>query len=350
MKKWHLWLAASIGLVVIAGMMIREFDVAALHQLSLSPLFFLGVGIAVLLFAVQNLMLTLRFHHLVRHKLTLGQSFRINVLCEFTSAVTPSAVGGSGLAFIYLNREGVSMGRSIFTMFAALLADEAFLAISSFLLYLFVPSHLLFSMVEDGMAASAADSANELIKGGIQVIFLGSTAVVAIWTLILYVLLLHKPESFGWVLKCCCKIPFLHRFLPKAEKFSEEMTMASKEAKQEGKRFWGQLMGYTSLAWLSRFAIVVPILLAFHADGNLLVAWCRQWVMWMISILSPTPGGSGVAELMFRLYYSDFLPDASLAILAAMLWRLIFYYPFLVMGMLVLPKWMGRSKEVIDGK
>ena len=52
MKKWHLWLAASIGLVVIAGMMIREFDVAALHQLSLSPLFFLGVGIAVLLFAV----------------------------------------------------------------------------------------------------------------------------------------------------------------------------------------------------------------------------------------------------------------------------------------------------------
>ena len=80
MKKWHLWLAASIGLVVIAGMMIREFDVAALHQLSLSPLFFLGVGIAVLLFAVQNLMLTLRFYHLVRHKLTLGQSFLYTIV------------------------------------------------------------------------------------------------------------------------------------------------------------------------------------------------------------------------------------------------------------------------------
>lgn len=32
MKKWHLWLVASIGLVVIAGMMIREFDVDALSQ------------------------------------------------------------------------------------------------------------------------------------------------------------------------------------------------------------------------------------------------------------------------------------------------------------------------------
>jgi uncharacterized protein (TIRG00374 family) len=125
--------------------------------------------------------------------------------------------------------------------------------------------------------------------------------------------------------------------------FSEEMTMASKEAKQEGGRFWLQLMGYTSLTWLSRFAIVVAILVAFHCQGNMLVAWCRQWVMWMISILSPTPGGSGVAELMFRLYYADFLPDASVAILAAMLWRAIFYYPFLVMGTLVLPKWIAKK-------
>ena len=60
MKKWHLWLAASIGLVVIAGMMIREFDVDALSSIDLSPGFFLGVGMAVELFALQNLMLSLR--------------------------------------------------------------------------------------------------------------------------------------------------------------------------------------------------------------------------------------------------------------------------------------------------
>ena len=140
MKKWHLWLAASIGLVVIVGMMIREFDVEVLRRIDLSPRFFLGVVMGVLLFAVQNLMLTLRFRHLCLRKLSVAEAFRINVLCEFTSAVTPSAVGGSGLAFVYLNREGVSMGRSIFTMFAALLADEAFLAISCVLLYFCVRS------------------------------------------------------------------------------------------------------------------------------------------------------------------------------------------------------------------
>ena len=233
------------------------------------------------------------------------------------------------------------MGRSIFTMFAALLADEAFLAISCCLLYFCVPSHLLFSLA-DGVGMST-DTTNEWVKGGVQVVFIVSTLIVVVWTAILYLLLLHRPQILGWVLKGCCKIPFLRRFLPKVEKFSEEMTMASKEAKQEGGRFWLQLMGYTSLAWLSRFAIIVAILVAFHCQGNMLVAWCRQWVMWMISILSPTPGGSGVAELMFRLYYADFLPDASVAILAAMLWRAIFYYPFLVMGTLVLPKWIAKK-------
>ena len=36
MKKWHLWLAVSIGLVVIVGMMIREFDVEVLSRIDFS--------------------------------------------------------------------------------------------------------------------------------------------------------------------------------------------------------------------------------------------------------------------------------------------------------------------------
>ena len=59
MKKWHLWVAASIGLVVIAGMMIREFDVEALSRIELSPGFFLGVVMAVLLFVIRLISATL---------------------------------------------------------------------------------------------------------------------------------------------------------------------------------------------------------------------------------------------------------------------------------------------------
>ena len=66
-------MAASIGLVVIVGMMIREFDVEVLSRIDLSPRFFLGVVMGVLLFAVQNLMLTLRFRHLCQRKLSVAR-------------------------------------------------------------------------------------------------------------------------------------------------------------------------------------------------------------------------------------------------------------------------------------
>ena len=92
MKKWHLWLAASIGLVVIAGMMIREFDVDALSSIDLSPGFFLGVGMAVGLFALQNLMLSLRFQHLCHRRLSLMQSFSG---LELLSAVFPRALASA---------------------------------------------------------------------------------------------------------------------------------------------------------------------------------------------------------------------------------------------------------------
>lgn len=59
-----------------------------------------------------------------------------------------------------------------------------------------------------------------------------------------------------------------------------------------------------------------------------------------ISILSSTKGCCGVTRGIFTS-----IPCSGFAILAAMLWRLIFYYPFLVMGTLVLPKWMESNKK-----
>lgn len=110
-------------------------------------------------------------------------------------------------------------------------------------------------------------------------------------------------------------------FCKKTEKISHEMTMTSREANQEGKRFGFQLMGYTSMARLFRFAIVAAILIAFHARCNMLLVWSRQWVMRGISILISTKGCCGVTRGIFTS-----IPCCGFAILAEMLWRLIFYH------------------------
>lgn len=48
------------------------------------------------------------------------------MLCEFTSAATPSAVGGSSLIAVYLHKEGLTGGEGTSIMIANLFLDELF--------------------------------------------------------------------------------------------------------------------------------------------------------------------------------------------------------------------------------
>lgn len=64
--------------------------------------------------------------------------------------------------------------------------------------------------------------------------------------------------------------------------------------------------------------------------------------MWIMMLISPTPGGSGFAEFVFKEYLGEFLPSAGVAIAMAILWRLITYYPYLFIGVLIVPKWVNK--------
>ena len=70
--------------------------------------------------------------------------------------------------------------------------------------------------------------------------------------------------------------------------------------------------------------------------------------MFIMMIISPTPGGSGIAEFLFSRYLSDFVPVdnahiAATALAIALIWRAISYYPYLIMGAIIAPGWIGRS-------
>ena len=71
------------------------------------------------------------------------------------------------------------------------------------------------------------------------------------------------------------------------------------------------------------------------------LVFARQLVMWIALLVSPTPGGSGVAEFMFDKFLGEFIPIAGLSVALALLWRLVSYYPYLAIGALVVPKWLN---------
>jgi glycosyltransferase 2 family protein len=61
-------------------------------------------------------------------------------------------------------------------------------------------------------------------------------------------------------------------------------------------------------------------------------------------LVSPTPGGSGIAEYFFPVFLREYIagPAGDLTTIVALTWRLITYYPYLIIGAFILPFWLRR--------
>jgi uncharacterized protein (TIRG00374 family) len=86
--------------------------------------------------------------------------------------------------------------------------------------------------------------------------------------------------------------------------------------------------------------VVNFLIIAFISGGDQLLIYARQLVMWVILLISPTPGGSGVAEYMLPKFIGEYMGDFGNEI--ALMWRLISYYAYLIIGSIVLPLWLKR--------
>lgn len=84
----------------------------------------------------------------------------------------------------------------------------------------------------------------------------------------------------------------------------------------------------------------------FYFSGEYLVAFARQLILWIFMLVTPTPGGSGVAEYMFNVYYADFFPVVGMSLVVAFVWRAITYYIYLVFGVLLFPNWLSDRQTL----
>lgn len=319
-----------LGLAVIGVMFWKEFDSAVFASLIPDARMCSGIVLAALFMVSQNLALTQRFKILVGKKLSWKQVFRVNMLCEFTSAATPSAVGGSSLIAVYLHREGLSGGEGTSIMIANLFLDEFFLSVACIAVLLVFPTDVLF------MNNAAFDT-------GVQIVFMTVLSVVVAWTLVLYVALFHKAEWVSGMLSTLFSLPFLRRWKGNVEKLGGDLVTGSHELSSRPFGFWLKCFSVTAWGWCSRYWVVNALLFAFSSGGDQLLAFARQLVIWMILVVTPTPGGSGFGEYMFKVYYGDFFAAAGTALVAAFIWRLITYYSYLIIGVCILPQWVNST-------
>ena len=86
-------------------------------------------------------------------------------------------------------------------------------------------------------------------------------------------------------------------------------------------------------------------MLAFGPVSDHLMVYGRQLVMWVILLVAVTPGGSGVAEIIFPAFLGEFLPQKEIAGGVAFVWRFLSYYPYIIIGSIVFPIWLRRIRK-----
>jgi len=332
-KSWKIFLPALIGLTVIGFMFFREFDPAVFNLIdSFCWMSVFWIFMAILCIVGRDLGYVVRLRVLSENQLSWIQSFRIIMLWEFTSAITPSSVGGTSVALLYVHKEGLSLGKSTSIVMVTSLLDEIYFVLMFPLLVWIVGSTELFN-VEDSPGWT----------NGMFLIAIIGFAIKFVWVLLLIYGLFFNPRGFGKLIFKIFSLPILKRWRKGAVKTAQDIEQSSTELKAKKISFWIKSFLSTFVSWTSRYWIVNCLFLAFFAVHDHLLIFARQLVMWIALLVTPTPGGSGVAEYMFDKFLGGFIPleYVGFSVVLALIWRLVSYYPYLIIGAIMVPKWVS---------
>lgn len=331
----------GIGLVIVGYLFFRDFQASreALSSISWTWKSTMWFSIALIMIVLRDVGYMIRIRILTDKQLSWRQSFDVIMLWEFASSITPSVVGGSSIAIFIINREKIALGRSTAVVMITAFLDELFYVLMVPLLLIIVGWTQLFPMTMQTEVFGLSLGAREVFVVGYVFILM---LITLIWLAVFR--FPNKAKDLGVRL---FSTRLLKRWKKGAIETGDDLVTTSKELRGKPFSFWLKAFTATFLSWTARFWIVNFLILSFTlAELSLsdhFLIYARQLVMWVILLISPTPGSAGFAEIFFEGFLETFIVPIGLAGAIGVIWRLLTYYPYLIMGAIVLPRWIQRT-------
>ena len=330
--RWKIAIPIVIGLGVVTYMLWNEANGEVFENLKFTFNSVIFIILAFVFMAGRDLGYIIRIRLFSDALLSWRQAFRVIMLWEFTSAITPSTVGGSAVATIFLHKEGISIGKSAALVMLTAFFDELIFVLAFPILVLIVGNGVIFGV-------ESAQAVMSLVWGG--------------WALKLGLVLLlsyglfFRPRGLKYLIIKLFKLKFLRKWRSKAIEAGDDIVLSAREINGYKPVFWIKAFLATFLSWSSRFLVANMIFEAFFSISDHIILLARQAAMWVMMIISPTPGGSGFAEYIFQSFLSDIAPvdtstQVGTVLLIALMWRMVTYYPYLFIGAFILPKWLSQ--------
>lgn len=328
-----------LGLGVAAYLLYSDFNPEAYKAIQWNAKALLFVFLALLMVAIRDVGYMFRIRILTNNEISWRNSFDVIMLWEFASAISPSVVGGSGVALFIVNREGIKLGRSTAVVMVTAMLDELFYILMVPLVIVVVGTSQLFPVeLQKEFFGVSLGTREIFVVGYFFILLLTSVIMFAVF---------FKPHAFRRFLIRIFSFRWLKKWRSNAIETGNDIITTSSQLKNQNFSFWAKAFGATIFSWTARFWVVNFLIMAITAQsfsfGQHMLIYARQLVMWVIMLISPTPGSTGVAEFAFQGFLQEFIVPIGLVASIVLIWRLLTYYLYLILGSVVLPGWIRRT-------
>ena len=327
------WIPVLIGLGVVITLILTDDRINAetfelIKEISPMAVF---ASLAVLLAKDFANMFRLKF--MSNRSLKWMAVLRVIFLWEFAIAVTPPLLGATGVLVFIMYKEGLSFGKALaFTLLLATFDNLFFLTASPLAIWL-----------SDGEVLPDSAVASEILGKGLKPLFWLSYSLIVGYTSFMLSAVLLFPSAIRRLTAYIMSFALLKKWKAPVLKQADDLVLVSKVLKEKPWHFWPGLLGISYLVWILKFSVLNAIMIGF-VDMTIAqhsIALGRHLIMWVVMLVSPAPGNAGTAEFIFPVFFEDYLGDYTF--ITALLWRLLSYYPYLLLGALLIPRWLKRK-------
>ena len=323
-----------IGVGVVGYLFYRQFDPAEWEAIVWTRATLGWIAVSLGLLAVRHLAYALRLYLLSERDFAYAKCLRLIFIWEFSSAVSPTSVGGSAVALFVLSQERLSAARTATLVLYTVVLDAAFFVLT-------LP--VLFAVLGPVMIYPGAETFADLRGWGVT--FLVAYGAMAVYGTFLAWGLFLRPNRIRLLLYAVSRWRWVRRFRKTLRALGDDMVVASRHMRGKPLAWHVGAFGSTAVAWSFRFLLLSALFLAFTGvspDALTQTAlYARLESMFVIIAFSPTPGGAGFVETLFERFLTDFVDgNSTSALVIATVWRAFTYYAYLLAGVIVIPAWL----------
>lgn len=325
-----------IGISVVVYLFLKEFTLEEFNLIRWTSHAWFWIGISILLLIIRHISYATRLRILSEGEFTWRKCIELIFIWEFSSAVTPTSVGGSAVAFFVLSQEKLSAAKTATIVLYTVVLDTIFFVGTLPVLLFFIGP----KMIRPELTSWAT-----IDVWGYY--FLLAYVLMATYGFVFFYGLFINPIQLKRFLVGVTMIKFMRKFRNKAVALGNEMVIASFEMKRKKWTFHLGAFGATAGAWSCRFLLLSCLIIAlgngvstdFFTQFSL---YGRLQTMFIVIAFSPTPGGAGFVEGMFNPFVADFVKSATTATIIATIWRVMTYYSYLLIGVVIIPNWIQQ--------